>query len=196
MKKTSLLLQRPVRTFDDDPTPVASPLQEEPVIHLQPKAAALGDPSAEHTAPPKGAQTLGPENPVPSEKFGPLTVDLAKAKKRVAKGLLTTTVPSYLHYRLMQQEEGPSGFVNKAVEKHLTSSINQVVEAGYRLAALRVAQAEDSRTISARTPMAAVVDVDDAVKYVTKNLEKVSAAFIVGGCVMLLAEEQNLVSAG
>jgi hypothetical protein len=94
----------------------------------------------------------------------------------------------------MQQEEGPSGFINRAVQKHLRSNLNRVVEAGYRLAALRVAQAEDSRTISARAPMTYVVDVDDAVKYVTQNLEKVSAAFIVGGCVMLQAEEQGLVS--
>jgi hypothetical protein len=94
----------------------------------------------------------------------------------------------------MQREDGPSGFINLAVEKFLRTHLNQVVEAGYRLADLRVSQAEDSRTISARSPITLVVDVDEAVKYVTHNLERVSAAFVVGGCVMLLAEEQGLVN--
>jgi hypothetical protein len=138
-----------------------------------------------------GNQDLGGDA---ESKFGPLTVDLAKAKRREPKGLLTTTVPSPLHVRLMQREDGPSGFINLAVEKFLRTHLNQVVEAGYRLADLRVSQAEDSRTISARSPITLVVDVDEAVKYVTHNLERVSAAFVVGGCVMLLAEEQGLVN--
>jgi hypothetical protein len=202
MKKSSLLLQRPVRTFDEDPEPLVPTsrvepeillLQQKPVIADELRSAVSVEPKPRRVPPPSTSPgTNGGANP--SEKFGPLTVDLAKAKKREAKGLLTTTVPSLLHGRLMQQEEGPSGFINRAVQKHLRSNLNRVVEAGYRLAALRVAQAEDSRTISARAPMTYVVDVDDAVKYVTQNLEKVSAAFIVGGCVMLQAEEQGLVS--
>lgn len=192
MKKSSLLLQRPVRTFDDDPELVIQRSQPEPEI---PNESAPINPVK-----PKPTK-FRPLTPMPATsgeteaatKFGPLTVDLAKAKKREPKGLLTTTVPSTLHSRLMQQEEGPSGFINKAVEGHLRSHLNQAVEAGYRLAALRVAQAEDSRTISARAPMTYVVDVDEAVRYVTQSLEKVSAAFIVGGCVMLSAEEQGLV---
>lgn len=192
MKKSSLLLQRPVRTFDDDPEPV--------IQRVQPKAEIPNENAPVNPVEPKSTKirpfTSRPGSSGETEaatKFGPLTVDLAKAKKREPKGLLTTTVSSMLHSRLMQQEEGPSGFINKAVEKHLRSHLNQVVEAGYRLAALRVAEAEDSRTISARARMTYVVDVDEAVRYVTQSLEKVSAAFIVGGCVMLLAEEQGLV---
>ena len=192
MKKSSLLLQRPVRTFDDDLEPVIQKVQLEPEVPNENTLINPVEPKSTKIRP----LTLRPAMSDESEavtKFGPLTVDLAKAKKREPKGLLTTTVPSMLHSRLMQQEEGPSGFINKSVEKHLRSHLNQAVEAGYRLAALRVAQAEDSRTISARAPMTYVVDVDEAVRYVTQSLEKVSAAFIVGGCVMLSAEEQGLV---
>ena len=192
MKKSSLLLQRPVRTFDDDPEPVHHQIQPESefpkeIMSVNPIEADLRKIHSLTTSP---SASGGIEA---STKFGPLTVDLAKAKKREPKGLLTTTVPSILHSRLMQQEEGPSGFINNAVEKHLRNHLNEAVEAGYRLAALRVAQAEDSRTISARARMTYVVDVDEAVRYVTQSLEKVSAAFIVGGCVMLSAEEQGLV---
>ena len=199
MKKSSLLLQRPIRTFDDDPEPVLPPIQvASETQRIQPEPVIEPMPGIPVELKPKKIRTLNPKPQAvggtdPSLKFGPLTVDLAKAKKREPKGLLTTTVPNALHGRLMQQEEGPSGFINSAVEKFLRTNLNQVVEAGYRLAALRVAQAEDSRTISARAPMAYVVDVDEAVKYVTANLEKVSAAFIVGGCVMLLAEEGQLI---
>jgi len=191
MKKPSLLLQRPVRTFDDD--------QEPPTVRVEPEieTSKVGGPNLGESSPGEVPE-FAAHSPVSGEteavtKFGPLTVDLAKAKKREPKGLLTTTVPSLLHSRLMQQEEGPSGFINRAVRNYLRSHLNQVVEAGYRLAALRVAQAEDSRTISARAPMTYVADVEEAVKYVTQSLEKVSAAFIVGGCVMLLAEEQGLI---
>jgi hypothetical protein len=41
--------------------------------------------------------------------------------------------------------------------------------------------------------MTHVADADEAARYVTRSLEKVSASFIVGGCVMLLAEEMGLV---
>ena len=192
MKKSSLLLQRPVRTFDDDPEPVNHQIQPESeipkaIMSVNPVEAEPGKIHSLTTGPSASGEIEA------STKFGPLTVDLAKAKKREPKGLLTTTVPSILHSRLMQQEEGPSGFINNAVEKHLRTHLNEAVEAGYRLAALRVAQAEDSRTISARARMTYVVDVDEAVRYVTQSLEKVSAAFIVGGCVMLSAEEQGLV---
>lgn len=202
MKKSSLLLQRPIRTFDDDPEPVVARTPETSIApeprKIQPDQVVEHLPEIPAELKPKRTRALTPRPQAaggtdPSLKFGPLTVDLAKAKKREPKGLLTTTVPNALHGRLMQQEEGPSGFINSAVEKFLRTNLNQVVEAGYRLAALRVAQAEDSRTISARAPMAYVVDVDEAVKYVTANLEKVSAAFIVGGCVMLLAEEGQLI---
>lgn len=201
MKKSSLLLQRPVRTFDDDPMPVEAPVDQgvespldsaRPVASSEPKAAPEPLAKVRRNRQPQTKREISNETDA-SAKFGPLNVDLAKAKNREPKGLLTTTVPSLLHGRLMQQQEGPSGFINRAIGLNLRSNLNQVVEAGYRLAALRVAQAEDSRTISARSPMSSVADVDEAVKYVTQNLEKVSAAFIVGGCVMLLAEEQGLV---
>lgn len=39
--------------------------------------------------------------------------------------------------------------------------------------------------------MTHLVDVDKAAKHVTSSLEKVSVSFIVGGCVMLLAEEKG-----
>jgi hypothetical protein len=139
------------------------------------------------------AKVRSPEASGAASKFGPITVDLAKAKKRVPKGLLTTSVPSLLHSRLMQQEEGPSGFINNAVMKYLRADLNKVVEAGYRLAELRAAAAEGSQTISARIAMTHVADADEAARYVTRSLEKVSASFIVGGCVMLLAEEMGLV---
>lgn len=191
MKKPSLLLQRPVRTFDDDREPPTRP------VELEVETPKVGVPSLAEPS-PRETPAFTTRPPMFGEaeavtKFGPLTVDLAKAKKREPKGLLTTTVPSVLHSRLMQQEEGPSGFINRAVREYLRSHLNQVVEAGYRLAALRVAQAEDSRTISARAPMTYVADVEEAVRYVTQSLEKVSAAFLVGGCVMLLAEEQGLI---
>lgn len=192
MKKSSLLLQRPVRTFDDDLEPVIQKVQHELEVPNKNTLINPVEPKPTKVRPLISRPAMSGEMEA-ATKFGPLTVDLAKAKKREPKGLLTTTVPSMLHSRLMQQEEGPSGFINKAVEKHLRSHLNQAVEAGYRLAALRVAQAEDSRTISARAPMTYVVDVDEAVRYVTQSLEKVSAAFIVGGCVMLSAEEQGLV---
>lgn len=192
MKKSNLLLQRPVRTFDDDLEPVIQKVQPELEVPNENTPINSVEPKSTKIRPLTVRPAMSGESEA-ATKFGPLTVDLAKAKKREPKGLLTTTVPSMLHSRLMQQEEGPSGFINKAVEKHLRSHLNQAVEAGYRLAALRVAQAEDSRTISARAPMTYVVDVDEAVKYVTQSLEKVSAAFIVGGCVMLSAEEQGLV---
>lgn len=192
MKKSSLLLQRPVRTFDDDLEPVIQKVQHELEVPNENTLINPIEPKPTKIRPLTPRPAMSGETEA-ATKFGPLTVDLAKAKKREPKGLLTTTVPSMLHSRLMQQEEGPSGFINKAVEKHLRSHLNQAVEAGYRLAALRVAQAEDSRTISARAPMTYVVDVDEAVRYVTQSLEKVSAAFIVGGCVMLSAEEQGLV---
>ena len=194
MKKSSLLLQRPVRTFDDDPEPVIQRVQPQPEAEVPNESTPIDpvEPKPSKFRPLTLRSSMSGETEA-STKFGPLTVDLAKAKKRQPKGLLTTTVPSILHSRLMQQEEGPSGFINKSVEKHLRIHLNQAVEAGYRLAALRVAQAEDSRTISARAPMTHVVDVDEAVRYVTQSLEKVSAAVIVGGCVMLSAEEQGLV---
>jgi hypothetical protein len=192
MKKSSLLLQRPVRTFDDDPETVVQRVQPKPENLNEATPIDSMESRRTETRPITLRTSMSSETEA-SMKFGPLTVDLARAKKREPKGLLTTTVPSMLHGRLMQQEEGPSGFINRAVENHLRNHLNQVVEAGYRLAALRVAQAEDSRTISARASMSHVVDVDEAVSYVTQNLEKVSAAFIVGGCVMLSAEEQGLV---
>lgn len=192
MKKSSLLLQRPVRTFDDDPEPVIQRVEPEPGVPNESTPINSVEPKPTKVRPLAPIAAMSGETEA-ATKFGPLTVDLAKAKKREPKGLLTTTVPSMLHGRLMQQADGPSGFINKAVEEHLRSHLNQAVEAGYRLAALRVAQAEDSRTISARAPMTYVVDVDEAVRYVTQSLEKVSAAFIVGGCVMLSAEEQGLI---
>ena len=194
MKKGNLLLQRPVRTFDDEPD------QGAPQIEPKPGIPDGLQPTSPEEPRDKKVRTLNPRKDMAStsdssNKFGPLTVDLATVKKREPKGLLTTTVPSILHGRLMQREEGPSGFINQAVQKYLRTDLNRVVEAGYRLGALRVAQAEDSRTISARAPMTHVADVDEAGKYVTRTLEKVSAAFIVGGCVLLMAEEQGLVGA-
>ena len=108
MKKGSLLLQRPVRTFEEEPdlgVEQVDPIPTSP-DRLQPGPPEELKDTKVRTLTPRNEATSPADA---SEKFGPLTIDLAKAKKREPKGLLTTTVPSLLHGRLMQREEGPSG---------------------------------------------------------------------------------------
>lgn len=184
MKSTaSMLLKRPVSALDD-PEFVQKP-EPPKEVEAKPEKAVLSAPIPFVPA----AKT----DSVASEKFGELRVDLSKAKIREAKGLISTTVPSELHDHLTRREEGLSGFIAEAVRHHLRADLSKVVEAGFELAKLRAASQEGSQSITARIEMTHVHDVEEAVKYVTHQIQKVSAAFLVGGCVYLKAKKEGLV---
>lgn len=184
MKQTaSMLLKRPPSTLDD-PEFVQKP---QPPKEVEPKADKPVLPTTIPFIP-----AVRPDS-VASEKFGELNVDLSKTRIREPKGLISTTVPSELHDHLTRREEGLSGFIAEAVRSHLRADLSKVVEAGFELAKLRAASDEGSQSITARIEMTHVHDVEEAVKYVTHEVQKVSAAFLVGGCVYLKAKSEGLV---
>lgn len=190
MKATaSMLLKRPERDLEE-PEFLKKPELPET---MQPPIEAKADPEVPVASRPIPLIPAAKADPEASEKFGELKVDLSKTRVRDPKGLISTTVPSALHDRLTRREEGLSGFIAEAVRRHLRADLSQVVEAGYELAKLRAASEEGSQSITARIEMTHVHDVEDAVKYVTHQVQKVSAAFLVGGCVYLKAKKEGLV---
>lgn len=137
--------------------------------------------------PPEPAQTLESTTTLDDE-FGQVSVNLA-AFCPPPQRKVWTSIPRSLHRQILQQGK-PTDFLQAAME--FLKEIQAVLDAAQRLDALRKAEGLPV-SITGNVPDADALKVKRANEFLSKHLYKSSESFVVGGCVMLLAEKRGLV---
>lgn len=136
-----------------------------------------------------------PPKPVPtnvskaiSEEFGEIEVDMSLFSSAHMQKVWTS-IPRSLHTSIIQNGK-PTEFLKDSMV--YLNKLQDVIAAARRLELLRQSEGKPL-TVSGYVPDEDADKLTRAETFLSKNLYKSSKAFVVGGCVMLLAEDRQLV---